>query len=95
MGRGLPNGAKRLGVRQRSLAVSRGARLCPQDQSQRVNGGEAWEWFSGGKVFVRAAADPALRDTAALQPQRGCSIQPSVGDPSRTGEERLRWVTEE
>jgi hypothetical protein len=30
--------------------------------------------------------------TAALLPQRGCSIQPSVGGPSRTGEERLRWV---
>ena len=25
-------------------------------------------------------------------PRRGCVIQPGVGGPSRTGEERLRWV---
>jgi hypothetical protein len=28
----------------------------------------------------------------AFLPQRGYVIQPSVGGPSRTGEERLRWV---
>ncbi len=44
--------------------------------------------FGGGRAQA-PAADPALRDTAALQQQRGCSVQPSVGETK----ERLRWVT--
>ena len=39
-------------------------------------------------MFGRAAADPAARDTAALLPQRGGSIQPGVA----VTQERLRWA---
>ena len=45
-----------------------GPRLCPQDQSQRVRGSEGLGLFRCVKMFGRAAADPAARDTAALQP---------------------------
>ena len=68
--------------------LSDGPRLCPQDQSQRVTGGEGLGLFCCVKMFGRAAADPAARDTAALLPQRGCIIQPGVG----VTQERLRWV---
>ena len=63
-----------------------GPRLCPQDQSQRVIGGEGLGIFCCVKMFGRAAADPAARDTAVLQPQRGGIIQPGVG----VMQERLR-----
>ena len=57
---------------------------------------DEWRWLKiSCGVCLLVAVRKHLRlgfATAALQPQRGCLIQPSVGGPSRTGEERLRWV---
>ena len=55
--------------------LSDGPRLCPQDQSQRVTGGEVLGFFDALKYLDGLRLGFA---TAALQPQRGCSIQPGV-----------------
>lgn len=50
--------------------------------------------WSGGKFLPLASMLTVKRRKrrAPALPQRGNVIQPSVGGPSRTGEERLRWV---
>ena len=63
--------------------LSDGARLCPQDQSQQVEDGEVCNYFNAPRKLDVLRLGVA---TAALQPQRGCSIQPSVGA------QRLRWM---
>jgi len=64
--------------------LSDGARLCPQDQSQRVAGWRRLKIFCGVGLLVAVRKHLRLGvATAALQPQRGCSIQPSVGRRSR------------
>ena len=64
--------------------LSDGARLCPQNQSQRVDGRRRLKIFCGAGllVAVRKHLRPGLA-IAVLQPQSGCSIQPSVGRRSR------------
>src|SRR6266511_1326885 len=48
--------------------------------------GRAQKQFQADRMSRCAAAGPALRDTAALPPHRGCVIQPSVGA------QRLCWA---
>jgi len=47
------------------------------------------------ELFPSAQAGDYAHRRHGGQPQRGCIIQPSVDDPSRIGEERLRWVWRE